>query len=152
MSAARRHLWAASWSIAITSRAQCGYGQALAPLDGAWHGVCTAMHERGNPGSTSIQPCRRSIMTTLTLNDLSRIDELDQAASQSLHGGNACLRREPPGCHGGYEPPVGCHGGYKPPIVVRPGWGGGAPIHLGCEPTVMPYWNMPQPERVVTPL
>jgi hypothetical protein len=82
-------------------------------------------------------------MTTLTLKDLSHFDDLDRAASQSVHGGNACLRR---------EPSDGCHGGYAPPVVVRPIWGGCPPIHIGGGPVIMPYWNMPQPERVVTPV
>lgn len=88
-------------------------------------------------------------MTSLTLNDLSRTDELDRAASQSVYGGNSCLRREPVGCHGGYEPPVGWQGGYKPPIVVRPGWGGCPPIRLGCEPTPTHCDPHPYPGHVV---
>jgi hypothetical protein len=82
-------------------------------------------------------------MTTLILKDLSRADELDHAASRSVRGGNACLRR---------EPFPGYNGGIVPPILVRRGWSEFPPIHLGCGPTMMPYGNMPQPERVVTPL
>ncbi|QQC67574.1 hypothetical protein [Paraburkholderia ginsengisoli] len=88
-------------------------------------------------------------MTTLTLKDLPRFDELGEAASQSVRGGHSCQPYEPPvGCHGGYEPPIGCHGGYKPPVVVRPPvWGGCPPIRLGCEPPA-PHCN-PYPGHVV---
>ncbi|HEY4350847.1 MAG TPA: hypothetical protein VGN31_06445 [Paraburkholderia sp.] len=80
-------------------------------------------------------------MTTLILKDLPRFDELDRAASQSVRGGVACLKR---------EPPMACHGGFEPPALIRRGWGECGPVQFGCGPTMMPYKNMPlQPEHVV---
>ncbi|CAB3789315.1 hypothetical protein LMG28614_02853 [Paraburkholderia ultramafica] len=79
-------------------------------------------------------------MTTLILNDLSRSDALDRAASQSVRGGIAKVTPEIP-----VENP-----GTTMPALIRRGWGDLPPIHIGCGPTIMPYRNLPlQPGHVV---
>lgn len=82
-------------------------------------------------------------MKALVLKDLPRVDELDRAASQAVHGGTACLIR---------EAPPACPGELMPPIVIRRGWEC-PPIHWGCEPVHFPYGKSPShPEPVVVPL
>ena len=82
-------------------------------------------------------------MTTLVLNDLSRSDALDRAASQSVRGGSA-----PPTLDMRMTHP----GGIVPPIVVRRGWGELPPIHIGCGPTIPPYGNLPSQPGHIVPL
>lgn len=85
-------------------------------------------------------------MTTLILKDLSRLDHLDRATSQSVRGGIAYLTRGlPGGCNG--------NGGVVPPVLVRRGWGECPPVHVGCGPVIMPYGPIPlHPVGVITPL
>ncbi|MFL9961770.1 hypothetical protein PQR02_11825 [Paraburkholderia sediminicola] len=83
-------------------------------------------------------------MTTLILKDLSRFDELDHAASQSVRGGIAYITRGDPG---------GYNGGIVPPVFGHPGWGGYPPVHVGCGPVLKPYGHPPvYPVGVITPL
>ncbi|SIT46269.1 conserved hypothetical protein [Paraburkholderia ribeironis] len=82
-------------------------------------------------------------MTTLILKDLSRFDELDHAASQSVRGGIAWLTR---------ESPVACPGGMMPPVYIRRGWSEYPPVHAGCGPTIVPLGNSPSQPLHVVPL
>ena len=70
-------------------------------------------------------------MTTLTLADLSRCDDLEHAAAQSVRGGRSCYTPEyPPSC---YKPPV-----YNPPHYNPPSYNPCHPVHYGCEPVYTP--------------
>ncbi|MGF6374788.1 hypothetical protein OKW40_007604 [Paraburkholderia sp. RAU6.4a] len=67
--------------------------------------------------SIPIQRCRRFIMSNLTLADLSRCDDLDHAAAQSVRGGHSCFPHEyPPSCYG-EKPPVRGPSYYKPALL-----------------------------------
>lgn len=80
-------------------------------------------------------------MTTLVLNDLSRSDVLDRAASQSVRGGIAPAP---------LDMPMTYPGATTQPLVVRRGWGELPPIHIGCGPTLPRYGNLPyQPGHIV---
>ncbi|MFM0397402.1 hypothetical protein [Paraburkholderia phytofirmans] len=82
-------------------------------------------------------------MKTLVLKDLPRIDVLDSAASLSIRGGIAYLKR---------EAPSGC-GGLEQPALIRRGWDAFPPVHLGCGPVYFPFGNLPShSEPKVVPL
>ncbi|SMG56496.1 hypothetical protein [Paraburkholderia susongensis] len=77
-------------------------------------------------------------MTTLTLTDLSRCDELDHAVAQSMRGGSSCFTRESsPSCQGS-----------KPPVCYPPHYNPCPPVHFGCGPVYTPVCH-PQPGHIV---
>ncbi|MGF6641480.1 hypothetical protein [Paraburkholderia sp. MM6662-R1] len=77
-------------------------------------------------------------MSNLTLADLSRCDELDHAAAQSVRGGHSCFTREyPPSCYG-----------EKPPHYNPPHYNPCEPVHFGCGPVYTPVCH-PGPGKIV---
>ncbi|MGF6414542.1 hypothetical protein [Paraburkholderia sp. MM5482-R1] len=82
-------------------------------------------------------------MTILTLADLSRCDDLDHAAAQSVRGGHSCFPHEyPPSCYG-EKPPVRGPSYYNPPS-----YNPCQPVHYGCGPVYTPVCH-PEPVKIV---
>ncbi|WP_233805561.1 hypothetical protein [Paraburkholderia sp. HP33-1] len=82
-------------------------------------------------------------MTTLTLADLSRCNDLDHADAQSVRGGSSCFKREyPPSCYGD-KPPI-----YSPPHYGPPYFNPCQPVHYGCGPVYIPVCHR-EPGKIV---
>ncbi|MGF6774209.1 hypothetical protein P3T18_006723 [Paraburkholderia sp. GAS199] len=73
-------------------------------------------------------------MKSLVLNDLSRLDELDRSATQSIRGGYGCFQREAPSCPGVATMPVLVHCGWNQPQCLPPVRQGCGPVYEPCAP------------------